>query len=641
MIGNWPDPHPDELFYSICARFSERVRYSSKRSVVAELFGTAHAIACVSLPSHLGYLVSQLSPHRNYDVNRIIDRHTLLPYFAPFLPPERHNRLRQDMCGNNGPALHMRAGLMASRVPLPQWLRFCPQCVEEDRRRFGECYWHRIHQVPGIEICPLHTSWLKNSSAPARNMQTRYEFVSAECAVQEALPEQFDEDEQFFESLLALALDAQWLLNQRGLSQDLLTFQHRYCRLLASLGLSTYRGRVDRNALLSRFKNMYAPELLRLLHCELDNRTGDNWLERLARKPSNAQHPLHHLLFIHCLEQSAETFFHLPIEDKPFGIGPWPCLNPVCTHYLDLEVKECNIAYSLYTSGRPIATFSCECGFIYSRTGPDTSSEDRWKRGRINAFGPIWETKLAQLWTDEAVSLREMAQRLGVDPLTIKRHAVRLGLPFPRPVQQSAPLSETRQLRSQTRKVPVKEELESRRMSWLAAMQEYPTIGVKALKARVPNVYTWLYRNDLTWLKSHYPSPMKHTKQRNSLVDWSLRDQRLAELVECSAVRLKSASSRPVRITLSAIGKDIDQLSLLQQHLDKLPVTARRLQTLVETHEASAVRRLEWAVEQYHRERILPKCYELIRRAGIWRIASEHNIKLAIEKAMQVLYSSS
>src|SRR6266699_6474553 len=107
MIGSWPDPYPDELFYSICARFSERVRYPSKRSIVVELFGTGNAIACVSLPSHLGHFVSQLPPYGNYTVNRIIDQHTLLPYFAPFLPPERHNRLCQDMCSNNGPALHM------------------------------------------------------------------------------------------------------------------------------------------------------------------------------------------------------------------------------------------------------------------------------------------------------------------------------------------------------------------------------------------------------------------------------------------------------------------------------------------------------------------------------------------------------
>jgi len=118
------------------------------------------------------------------DGRHILDDHSLLPFFAPFLPPERHSRLLKDMLGDNGPGVHMRAGLMASRVPLPQWLRFCTQCVEADRRKYGECYWHRIHQVPGVEICPLHKTWVRNSSARARNVQTRYEFISAESAIQ-------------------------------------------------------------------------------------------------------------------------------------------------------------------------------------------------------------------------------------------------------------------------------------------------------------------------------------------------------------------------------------------------------------------------------------------------------------------------
>lgn len=316
MIVSWPDPYPDELFYSICARFSERVRYPSKRFVVAELFGTDQAMACISLPSHLRYLVSQLPPYSNYDINRIIDRHTLLPYFGPFLPPERYSRLHQDMSSNNGPALHMRAGLMASRVPLPQWLRFCPQCVEEDRRKFGECYWHRIHQAPGVEICPMHKSPVRNSSAHARNMQTRYEFIPAESAVPEALPQQVDENEHLSEILFALASDIQWLLNQRDLSQELIALQCRYRVRLADLGLATYRGRIDRNGLLSRFRNMYAPELLRLLHCELDEHMEDNWLIRLVHKPDNVQHPLHHLLLIHCLGQTAEAFFRLPCTEQ-------------------------------------------------------------------------------------------------------------------------------------------------------------------------------------------------------------------------------------------------------------------------------------------------------------------------------------
>jgi len=529
------------------------------------------------------------------------------------------------------------AGLMASRVPLPQWLRFCPQCVQEDRRKFGECYWHRVYQIPGVEICPLHKVWVRNSAVPAQNVQTRYEFISAENAISDTLPKEIDENEQFFEILFAFAHDTQWLLNQRGLSQDLPTFQFWYRRLLADLGLSTYRGRVDRNALLLRFKNMYASELLRMLHCELDEHTEDSWLVRLARKPDNAQHPLHHLLFIHCLEQRAETFFHLPTENKPFGTGPWPCLNPACVHYLEPKIKKCDIIYSSYVSGRPIGTFSCDCGFIYSRTGSDTSAEDRWKRGKIEAFGHVWEKKLGQLWANEKLSLRAIARELGVDPLTIKRQATRMGLSFPRPVRKSSPLNETRQLRPRITRIPEKEKLESYRAVWIVTLQSYPDIGIKTLRSKVPGVYTWLYRNDPFWLNEHRPPPMKRTKQRNSPVDWSGRDQELAEIVRASAERLRKIPGRPSRISLSAIGRDIGQLSLLQQHLGKLPITAITLRKLVESREVFAVRRVQWVTEQYRQDHTHPTRWELVKKAGIERVAMLPAVKVAVEAGLQVL----
>ncbi len=44
MIDNWHDRYPDELFYSICARFSKRVRLRRRSSVVAELLGAEYAI---------------------------------------------------------------------------------------------------------------------------------------------------------------------------------------------------------------------------------------------------------------------------------------------------------------------------------------------------------------------------------------------------------------------------------------------------------------------------------------------------------------------------------------------------------------------------------------------------------------------
>lgn len=37
---------------------------------------------------------------------------------------------------------------------------YCPECVREDIHAFGESYWHRQHNLPFIDKCPVHQSLL-------------------------------------------------------------------------------------------------------------------------------------------------------------------------------------------------------------------------------------------------------------------------------------------------------------------------------------------------------------------------------------------------------------------------------------------------------------------------------------------------
>ena len=57
------------------------------------------------------------------------------------------------------------------------------------------------------------------------------------------------------------------------------------------------------------------------------------------------------------------------------------------------------------------------------------SPEDRFRVGRYESFGPIWEAELNKLWQDPAISLVQMARQLGVHRSTLARHAARYSLP--------------------------------------------------------------------------------------------------------------------------------------------------------------------------------------------------------------------
>ncbi len=180
MIPCFPDPFPDEILYSVWARYRDRVQYSDEAKVTEELFGGTVGVI-VDLPCYLKYLVEHLPPGNSYTVDWLVDHHTLFPFYGPFLPQERYDRLREQMISGPGSALHTRAGISRLSIPSPIVLRYCPICVKRDREQHGEAYWHRLHQVPGVEICPEHMTILENSAVYTRaNFSLKKKFISLE-----------------------------------------------------------------------------------------------------------------------------------------------------------------------------------------------------------------------------------------------------------------------------------------------------------------------------------------------------------------------------------------------------------------------------------------------------------------------------
>src|SRR5689334_5257918 len=112
MITLFPAGCDDELDFSIFARHCVRKPYRSKRAFVEELFGRGSIIATVGLPSNIAHFIRELAPGHSYTIDGFINQHTLFPYYALFLESDQAARLRQDMCLNNGPGIHMRSGLM-------------------------------------------------------------------------------------------------------------------------------------------------------------------------------------------------------------------------------------------------------------------------------------------------------------------------------------------------------------------------------------------------------------------------------------------------------------------------------------------------------------------------------------------------
>ena len=86
--------------------------------------------------------------------------------YRPFLPKRRVAQLIEDMKGNKAVSIHMRIGEMAGGICKEFGIRVCLSCMEEDKKMYGESYIHRIHQVPGNQICNKHSEVLKKIILP-------------------------------------------------------------------------------------------------------------------------------------------------------------------------------------------------------------------------------------------------------------------------------------------------------------------------------------------------------------------------------------------------------------------------------------------------------------------------------------------
>lgn len=644
MIGFFPDPYPDELLYSVCARYSARVRYPSRTYVVQELFG-ANATAVIDLPCRLADFVSVLPQGHRYTVKRLIDEHTLLPFYSPFLPPERVNRIRESMSGFNDSQVHACSGILASLISSLDWLRFCPLCTQENIQKFGEIYWHRLHQLPGVEVCPIHHVFLESSAAKARNRTKNYEFVSANEAIKAMLPRSLDLTNPCHQAMLGVATDATWLFSQQGLVVGYESLSNRYFRLLVQHKLAHNSGSIRLKELARAFLNYYPPELLSRLQCEVPSSNPNPWLARLVPDlgRGKASHPLHHLLLIQFLGTTAEEFFtssnEFELIRKPFGTGSWPCLDPTSNHFQQLTIDKYYIGRR-NKHDQPIGTFRCACGFSYSRTGPDLLTSNQFQFKRIISYSQSWENALRHLWLDSSLNQQEIGRKLGVSGNTVRYHAIKLGLPRHRLECAKQSQKTNTEMRSDSQRSPktFQEKLESYRTEWLSIREKNPEATRVLLQKQFRRVQSWLYKNDPEWLEAHQPP-----SRLGGSVDWNHRDQELADAVRTAAQQLKHSTGHPEMVTVKAIGMALERRAGLfpKRELEQMPLTAIALAEVVETWDEFTIRRLRWAQLCFRSEGRCPKRYQLLRRASInlYRVSSSPQVQEAIEATLQSLAS--
>lgn len=162
MIAYFPTAYDDELLYSQLARYYTKTGYLAYTYAAEELFLSKTVRPDIDfVNAYTPAAVEAIT--RNMPMEQVVEKHTMFPYYGRFLPKERRDkafRALVDMAGN-----------YHNLLPIPQrksnsnrYLRYCPVCAAHDREQYGETYWHRIHQMMGIHVCPIHRCYLTDSN---------------------------------------------------------------------------------------------------------------------------------------------------------------------------------------------------------------------------------------------------------------------------------------------------------------------------------------------------------------------------------------------------------------------------------------------------------------------------------------------
>ncbi len=415
MLAYFPAIYPDELLYSVLARYYLHVGLPPIAKSHETLFGRRSVIASYDLIGSLNILAERIPAERGLSAEVLLNM-TLYPYCVTFEPGEVRTKVEQDLIKGKVLSSHLRLGLATFRIARLTHLRFCAACNEEMLLRYGELYWRRSHQLASVLVCTEHEMPLQQSTVHL-DKESRHAFIAASLNNCPALTSPYlfnSNSESVLSHLMQIAhLSIELLKGTTPKSFDEWTIYYRAKMLSAGLAKSACT--MNQQSFCEEFKQFYAETLSCFPHVINGDSYPNQWLQTLVRKHRKANHPLYHLLLQNFLNQREEV-------EPLFGTGPWPCPNPLVAHPKQYPITKINFHRN---HGRVVACFNCQCGYVYTR----------WYDPASKQFGPIRFLKygpsvlpILRAMVVLKKSLRAIGRALKLDPKTVIKLCVELGI---------------------------------------------------------------------------------------------------------------------------------------------------------------------------------------------------------------------
>lgn len=302
----FPTPYEDELIYSTIARYHIYSANPGHIHSIEDLFNSRTICSSLEFQGELDLLIKNLPIGSKLTLENIIYHNTLFPYYAAFIPEERALRSIELMRGGNLSKVYNMLGVLSWRKNQTlQFFRHCPECVKEDVANYGETFWHREHQIPGVFVCNKHDSYLLDTNLPIIGAN-RQMYNGAR-------------NIEFKDNTLDLKDDM--LIKAKLLTQSINSLLHREYTLynpeksrkvlmnkLISKGLASPYGLIRQTKLQEEVVEFWGEEFLKLLGYQIDIKDPANWLTILVRGKRRISNPVSNIILLKAVNVEINDF---------------------------------------------------------------------------------------------------------------------------------------------------------------------------------------------------------------------------------------------------------------------------------------------------------------------------------------------
>ncbi|MGR5108087.1 TnsD family Tn7-like transposition protein [Vibrio jasicida] len=482
-----PNHLPDETAYSLLCRLHLRAAHNSFIKDTLSLVNVNASRPANEFPSYIPGLSRLIGLPELVIVNEM----TTFQYYKPFCSEEVTNVLLKSLISGHTASLQARLGKIASRLPSKLPLTSCPLCVAYDIETYGTSYWHIIHQVAGLNVCPIHKCYLHKQ--PHSSM--RIVLPTARKPIQFAN----NTDEVGFSKLI------QNELNYYPANISLSTIHNCYLQQLAVQGLLTSHSRIKqrmlRCLLLDNLNSIHIEKKIEAYFTSQINK--HQYPECLFYNIQAVHQPLKHLLFISalfndwahfldCLETSQQT-----LPQKNIAIPTPPVAAAINWELAIAELKSGSSMRAVAKSfGTTVNTLKIKAA--QQNIKVDTRPSKLFKDTEEQILNRL----------DKGDKTQSIAADFGLSVGAIEKV-----------------LSKHSELKEVRKKIRFSEARNLRCTEVLDYLVKYPNATRNQIKRELNGAYMWLYRHEREWLYKNLPPEIPRQQRYNRSDHYNLVEQ--------------------------------------------------------------------------------------------------------------------